>query len=337
MKFLKTLTPKNLISKLISFILISIFITIYGLLFGNSNILMGVCIITGILMLCHINLGFKVLQVCIVIPILLASCGIVASISLMNTYLGILINFSFIFILMTLVSQNLASKSFMPFILCYIFVQGNPVYGSSLWLRIMGLFLGGIVISVFYYVYHRKTTNKRNIADLFHEIDFTSSRTQFILRMSIGITLAMFIGSLFTLQKGMWISITVMSATQPFLVETTTRIKQRFFGSLLGALAYVLLFELLIPDAYTTYAVLLLSFTYTLINVYWIQMIFITINSLNAALIIFDTSISVPMRLSFICLGLFIVFIIQILSKNQLCANFLEHLPCGKRRCYVHH
>ena len=133
----------------------------------------------------------------------------------------------------------------------------------------------------------------------------------FALRMAIGLTISMFIGGIFGFVKGMWISATVLSLTQPHYEQTKERIGQRIIGTIIGAILFIILFCFIVPKSMDTIVLLVLSYIYTFIKPYKIQMIFITLNALAAAMILFDASISVPMRIAFVLVGVVIAFIVN--------------------------
>lgn len=69
--------------------------------------------------------------------------------------------------------------------------------------------------------------------------------------MAAGITIAMFAASMLGLKKPLWISIVVMSLTQLQLNETLTRIKHRAFGTVVGVLVFVVVFQMIVPQQYS--------------------------------------------------------------------------------------
>ncbi|GCD13230.1 hypothetical protein Ctaglu_48530 [Clostridium tagluense] len=180
-------------------------------------------------------------------------------------------------------------------------------------LRIIATVVGGILIVLAYYVPHKKQQEfpYNSLFEQLTSIKNDSLQFNFTLRMAVGVTVAMFVGNYFSFQKSMWISITVMSLTQPQLHQTNQRIKYRVFGTILGALIFVVLFNFLVPKNLSTYVLLFLSYIYTFIKEYKVQIVFITMNSLGAAMILYDMSVSVPMRISFILAGTVIAFIVN--------------------------
>ncbi|WP_300382116.1 FUSC family protein, partial [Clostridium sp.] len=133
----------------------------------------------------------------------------------------------------------------------------------------------------------------------------------FAIRMAIGVAIAMAIGNYFNLEKSMWIGLTVMSLTEPHFDQTKEKIKYRLFGTFLGALIFMIIFKFVIPKSLTIYVVLLLNYTYMFIKEYKARMVFTTMNALGATMVLYDISVSVPMRISFILGGTVIAFIVN--------------------------
>lgn len=82
------------------------------------------------------------------------------------------------------------------------------------------------------------------------QIRLCTVRKGYILRMSMGIAAAMFIGMVLHLRKPLWISIVVMSLTQLHYHETLERIRHRFLGNVLGILFFVVVFRMLVPESW---------------------------------------------------------------------------------------
>jgi hypothetical protein len=310
---IKNLSFKQLFVNLILIIGIIIFVQLFSKIFGAENSLLSVAVVTSILMCGVMEIELPMKDSILTIIITLIVMGISAYLGRLNLLAGILINFTIVFFTIYIFTNKVNTKTFLPFILCYVFLEGNPVIIENLPLRIAATAVGGVFIALAYYITHSKQQNfaYSSLYEQLASIKKDSLQFNFSLRMALGIAVAMIVGNYFGFQKSMWISITVMSLTQPHLHQTKERIKYRVFGTILGALIFVVVFNLLIPKDLTTYAFLLLSYIYTFVKEYKVQIVFITINSLGAAMILYDMSVSVLMRISFILAGTVIAFIVN--------------------------
>ncbi len=313
MKKIKNLNFKLLFGNLTLLIKIIIFVSLFSKIFGDENSLLGVGVITAILMCGFIDTEICIKDSVLTIAVSLIIMGISAYLSRLNPFTGIVVNITTIFFIIYIFGNRIDKKTFVPFILCYVFLEGNPVTLEKLPLRIAATVVGGILIAIAYYLAHKKELNVANNS-LYKQLTSIQKDTlqyNFALRMAVGVALAMFVGDYFSLEKSMWISVTAMSLTQPHLHQTKERIKYRVFGTVLGSVFFVVLFKLLVPESINTYALLFLSYIYTFIKEYKVQIVFVTINSLGAAMILYDMYVSVPMRISFILVGAIIAFIVN--------------------------
>ena len=219
-----------------------------------------------------------------------------------------------------LVTNTMETKAYLPFILCYVFIEGTPITWSELPTRLIALFVGGGLIALVYYFSHRKKddSDHMNISEMIKTMNKDTLQFNFSLRMALAVSIAMLLGSILGFQKSMWISITAMSITQPHFDDTKTRVKERFFGTLIGSAIFVLIFVYLVPQQFSSIVLLILSYIYTFIKEYKIKMIFITMSSLGAAMILFQPGVSVPMRIAFIVVGIGIALIVNKVIYGRL-------------------
>lgn len=310
---IKNLNYKLLFGNLILIIGIIIFVSLFSKIFGMENNFLGVGVITAILMCGIIDIDLSIKDSIIAIIVSLIIMCFSAYLGRLNLLLGIFINFITVFFIMHVFTKIIDIKTFLPFILCYVFLEGNPVPLEKLPIRIVAAFVGGILIALAYYLTHKNQESVENNSLYKHLISIKKHSLQFnfSIRMALGISIAMALGNYFGFEKSMWISITVMSLTQPHLSQTKERIKYRVFGTILGTLIFVLLFNFIIPKNLSTYGLLILSYIYTFVKEYKVKMLFITMNALGSVMIFYDVFVSVSMRISFILIGTVIAFIIN--------------------------
>ena len=310
---IKNISLKLLFGNLILLIGIIIFVSQFSKFFGAENNLLGTGVITAILMCGVIEIALPIKDSVIAIIVSLLIMGISAYISRLNPLIGVIINFITVFITIYIYSNKENTKTFLPFILCYIFLEGSPITIEKLPLRIVTTLISGILIALAYYATHKKV-NEFKYNSLYEQltlINKDSLQFNFALRMAVGMSVAMFLGNHFNLEKSMWISITVMSLTQPHLHETRQRIKYRVFGTILGAIIFMAVFKFLVPKNLSAYVLLFLNYIYTFIKEYKVKIVFITINSLGSVMIFYNMYMSASMRIGLTLVGTIIAFIIN--------------------------
>lgn len=139
---------RTVIKNAIHFISILAFISIFALLFGTKNMLPGIAIQVGMQMFPSCNIMMKPKQFASVIFALYFSCGLMAAFSLSNLWLGCMLNFVMVAIILLFTCEPKELGLQMPFLLCYIFCQVTPVYGQDFLLRLLGLAIGAILVVV---------------------------------------------------------------------------------------------------------------------------------------------------------------------------------------------
>ena len=149
----------------------------------------------------------------------------------------------------------------------------------------IGIAGGGLIVAIIYYMRHRKSKKRRNITDIFRETHFCSIRTKFFIRLTTGLTIAMLIGDFYHVLKPAWISFTVLSLVHPFVNESQKKIVYRIIGTIIGGILYFVLFEWVVPDPWHPVLLILTGYIYLFLRTYWIQQIFITLNSLSGAMV----------------------------------------------------
>ena len=323
---MKKITSKNILSNLVMLGLIVIGIGITSALFGSNNTLIWVAIEVSLMMFSKMNIGIEKKQAPIVIILLFLLIGSSNYLAMINPYLGFIINFISIFIIMYVPSRKIEQKPYMPFILCYIFGQSNPAIGEDFKTRIMSLIVGALLVSIVYYFSHRKTKAKHlNIMQMIKTIDISSNRFIVSLKMAIGVSIAMFIGDVLGFQKTMWMAISVMSITQIDFKHTQERFKHRIISTIIGTIVFAFLFKCIIPEHYTVIASLFLSYIYTFIETYNIQIIFVTVNALSSAMILYDSVTAIWLRIILVIIGCIIGYSINRLNLKECFSKIKEN------------
>lgn len=322
---MQKITVKSIFLNLLQLMFIMLFVGIFSQIFGSNNSLTWVCILIGTMMYWYMDIGIDKRQAPFIIVLMFLLTGISNRIALINPILGFVINFITIFLIMYIPSAKPEYKAYIPFILCYIFDQSNQAIGNDFATRMASLFIGGIMVAVIYYFKHRKSEENYNtIQYALKHINITSNRFIIAIKMAIGVSIAMLIGTLFGLKRTMWISMSVMSLTQIDFEHTQKRFISRIISTVIGSFAFALLFQVLIPAKYDVLVTIILNYIYTFIKDYKYQIIFITVNSISSASALFDTSTAIELRIMLIIFGCVLGYVI-----NRI--NFRKYLVLLKR------
>lgn len=294
------------------------FVELYNICFGQGNGLIGLTIALAIISFYRIDIGIKPLQGALVIFFVFLLTGASTFLSSFHPLLGLVINCSSIYTILTLTSHQPMTKPYYPILSCYLFAQGSPVYGIDYGFRMLGIACGGLVVSIFYFIRHRNIQRKRGILDIFHETHFCSIRTKFFIRLTMGLTLAMLISDLFHAIRPAWISFTVLSLVHPFVNESRKKIVYRIIGTIIGGILFFILFEWIIPQSWHPALLLLSGYIYLFLRTYWIQQIFVTLSSLSGAMVFLQADTAFELRILFVLIGIGIVIFISLCAKLRL-------------------
>lgn len=318
MNFTSNPNIKFVTAKLVLLVWIILAIQIFTAFFGKENLLLAVTIITAHLMLSKVHIGIETFQASCIILCTFLYISIVTYISPLNPFWGLFLDFFSIFFIAYVFSIKLEYQLYIPFILCYLFLEGNPITPEQFYKRIIAMIVGCTVVALTYWLAHKNNTDKEILTfKKALQIDFSALRFNFCLRLAASISIAMYIGAILGFAKPLWIGASAFSVTQPYYHQLKERIWHRMFGTLIGAALFILIFIYVLDQKYTETAILFLSFLYSFVQKYHYQVIFITINSLAAAQIIFTAEESIPMRIFFVFLGILIATIINKLLYNK--------------------
>lgn len=138
---------------------------------------------------------------------------------------------------------------------------------------------------------------------------FGSIRFNFALRISICLTLTLYIGNMYSIYKFIWVSITIMSVMQPYYEETISKGKERLIGNFFGISIIIILLTIFNNNIITIITLIVcLYLTYGFKEYYKLStftaICSICVSSLNTNLNVITIN-----RIIFILFGILIVLI----------------------------
>lgn len=292
-----------------------LFVSLYQFLFGQSNMLAGIAVSVALVTLPGCDLQIKPWTMAGIILFLFLGCGIFAQLSVISPYLAFPLQLIWVGLIMLLTCEPVVLKPSVCFLLCFVFCQSTPVPWDQFPSRITGLFIGGLLTSVCTLLVWKHKGYGTNGRSLSEQAVFCAQNHGFILRMSIGIAVAVLFGALLHLKRPLWISIVVMSLTQLEFQETLQRIKHRTAGTFIGSLLFVFLFRVLIPEQYAMLVILLIGYISYFMPAYKHKQVVNAISALDASLVLLDPATALTNR--FLCLlgGILIVLFLYLSQK----------------------
>ena len=329
---MQKITRKSIFSNLLKLVFITLFVGVFSQIFGTNNSLTWVCVLIGTMMYWYMDIGINIKQAPFVIVLMFLQIGFSNKLAQINPVIGLIVNFITIFLIMYIPSAKPEYKAYIPLILIYIFGQSNVAVGHDFYVRMISLALGGIITACVYYFRHRKIEEEfKTMKEHIKSIDITSPRFIISLKMALGVSIAILIGTLIGVQRTMWISISVMSLTQLEEEATKERFKHRIIYTIIGVIAFVLLFQVLIPEKYEGLASIALSYIYTFIESYKHKMIFITVSALSASMVVFDPTTAIETRVILIIVGCLLAVAVSKVDFQTMLNNIKKKYQ--KREC----
>lgn len=326
------ITKKQLIEHIFLLAFILIFVSAFQHFFGSESIFIAAFSVTALLMFSSISLQLPRRLCCLIFPILfILSVLLPYLINIAhNVFIGSLIIIISVLIFLFFLGPSLQFQSYVPFLFLYALNINSPVEDAPE--MIVASFIGGLIVSLVYFLSH-----KDNQTYSLHEILLTEFKNHFpfIIKVIVGMVIAYIIGFYLNDLKTSWIVVTVVSITELDIQSTKVKLWQRIIATIIGISVYSV-FLYYIMDHFPTIVPLLLiliSYIYTFLNNYFVKMIFVTFNSLNAAIATdhFPTVQMISSRMIFIIIGAAIVIVISLLFNHFYDKYQKEHYGTQKK------
>lgn len=266
-------------------------------MFGQENNIVGVIMLVILLMLLRGNLGYKTKETLITIPFMFAILAFAPKLAELNFFAGFFIDFIALMLLLILSSHNLPEGNHIGFVMGYIMFKGYEVTGDAYSKRLMALLAGAVLVTVVYYFVHKKSENKRNVKDIFKELNICSTRTQWYIKLSLAVSAVTLVGNLLSFPRVMWVNLAIMSLLTPMNGDSKSRKVARIPATFLGAIAFWLVYSYLVPQEYHTILVFVLGFCSMFISDYFIKTIYNSFNALMASVVLFPYDDAIFIRL----------------------------------------
>ncbi|MEG1994007.1 MAG: FUSC family protein [Oscillospiraceae bacterium] len=286
---------KLVFGKIVIFAFCIGFISWYNLLFGSENSIVGIVLLMSLLMFLEADFGISPRDVMIIIPTMFACIGAFAKISLVNPFVGLVVNAFIIGLILVLTRKN--QQAYLPFLMGYIMFRGYDTTGLVFYDRMISLvFIGGL-IGIIYLIKNRNKTYKTKFTDLFRNFDIYGHWERWAILIVFSLVITGFITDILNIKKYMWVELTVLSLITPIEGEAEKRKYLRIPATILGCVMFFALFEVLIPPQYQTNVMLIAGFLSTFITSYFIKTIYNSFSALVTAALIFPVGEAITMRI----------------------------------------
>lgn len=322
----------KIISNTIMFIVILLFVNLFGRIFGASNNLVGVTILVSILVLMQEDLTKNLYNNFIKLLFINLISGIFSNISSHHIYLGLVLNFVVLLLIGYFLTSKLNKVILVPFGLQYLFMLYTPVTGNDFIKRLVGLTIGAFLIMLIQLIVHRKSKNNKievkNIEKdiinkeseyirIFNKFDIHHVRGAYAIRVALITTIAVFLVDLFNLAQGRWIVYTIFALTELYSEHCIERSKQRLQGTIIGVIIIMILFMIIKDNTIRGLLVLVAGYLDSYTTNYRDKIICITVSVVASVSVTNGTITTAIERVGYICIGVMLALLADKLIFNK--------------------
>lgn len=300
--------------KLMLLLLCICFVKGYTYMFTEENSMAAIVLIVIGLIFSQKDLGYHVKESSLSLLLLIFIITFGSKISLLNPYLGIVINFISIGTILILAGHVNEKECNICLIMCYLFCQGYEVSGKVLNLRIISLILGGIIISLIYYFVHKNKKYTENTKTVIKDFKADKEKVNWFWRMTISLTTVLFIGDLMNIPRTMWIALTVLSLTRLDVSQIKERTKHRIIGATVGIIVFIVVATIVDYNTLTTIVVVFTGFMIMFVETYKVKSGINGFLAITTSLVFFSPQVSIFLRIVTNLAGILLVAIVTFTS-----------------------
>lgn len=219
-------------------------ITMFSNIFGEENSTVGVVTVISILTYRLSNLGFNTKQSAITMLGIFAIfiVGPYLAVSF-NPVVGFVINLVSLLAIIVLSGHNLILCNHTILVLSYLLLYGYEVSSvESYASRAIGLAIGGVIVTAILYIKNRKRDFKANFKDVINGFKLNDEKTQWQIKLALGISLGMLITELLHIPRSMWIGLGCLSLIPPDKANIGDRCIKRPIYALIGCVLFIMLY-----------------------------------------------------------------------------------------------
>lgn len=242
----------GIISRSLLIVLFAIaFIAPLNSLFGTENSPMAVAIFCILLGVRFVDFGYCIKDAILnlsIVFLILAISPVMAYYS--NPLLGFIINFIsfFAILLITCDKPEMGNGGLYSF--AYIFLYGNPVSGNILFKRFLLMLVGLAICGLIFFTKHKDKHKDVSFRSKLQEFTLYNHKHQWQIRMSLGVSLILTLGSALNLERFMWAGFACGSLLSDH--NENPKINERFFHRIIGVFSGCFLFYivyLIMPES----------------------------------------------------------------------------------------
>lgn len=233
------------------------FVTIFSMLFGNDNSIIGVIVLLYLLVFRSSHFTINTKESILLINIFFLIMAIMPKLAnIASPIVGLIINIIAIaiFIILGCSEPRLSNQSTL--VLSYLLIYGYDVTNEMFIKRLLALLVGAIMISCLFYYKHHNKNYPQTIKSVIKAFDIKSSIGQWQLCQIICVPIVVCILELFNIERSMWGGIAAMSVILPLMPDMKKRVSGRIIGNICGVIIFFILYFTLPSPIYAFIGVL---------------------------------------------------------------------------------
>lgn len=227
-----------------------VFISSLTAIFGKENTPMAVVIFCVLLGARFVDFGYRIkdsiMSLALVFALLLFAPILVYKV---DPLAGLIINIIAFWLILFLTCDKPEMGNGGLFNFAYIYLSGNPVFGEMLIQRLYLTIVGFVICAGIFYIKHKDKHKEITLMDKIKLLDLKLFKYQWMLRMTIGISMILSLGLALKIERFMWAGFACGSLLCDYSQQSKIKEKfsQRLIGVAFGSIIFCLLYSLF-PD-----------------------------------------------------------------------------------------
>ena len=228
-----------------------VFVTLYSLIFGAGNSIVGVVVLLHLLVFKNADLRIDAKQSTGLLALFFGIMTVAPHLAnLANPFVGLLIHAAAISILILFGCHEPRMFNQSTLVLSYLLLYGYDVSGTEYLSRLAGMAVGAVLVCAVFYKNHRHQTYDLRAQDILPAFTLTHMRSKWQLCQILCVPLVLFLSELFGLPRAMWAGIACMSVCLPFTEDCIPRSVSRGMFNVVGCLLFIVLYLVLPKSMY---------------------------------------------------------------------------------------
>lgn len=189
------------------------FVSVFSILFGNENSVVGVVVLLCLMVFRNADFGLHTGQSTLLLALFFVDMAVFPHLAQQAAPLpALLLNVAALAFLVIFGCHNPFMFNQSTLVLGYLLLYGYDVSGDSYRMRLLAMAVGALLSCLVFYRNHKSRTYETGIKGVLQAFDLASSRTNWQLCQIICVPMVLFLAELCKMPRAMWAGIAAMSA-----------------------------------------------------------------------------------------------------------------------------